>query len=251
MSIIMLSHEGGRYVRETVESVLAQSYQNWELLFIDDNSKDDTIVQITEIKGRDSRINISSSVYNKGISYLRNTALKEARGRWIAFLDVGDVWAPDKIEKQITFMEENGYAFSYTKCEVMNKASQDRGIVIGGKTHIDHQEMLKCCWPTYMTVMYDSNVVGKMSVHNLGSNNDYALWLNVSEKADCHLLDECLAKKRTYWNYLGNILFTDKIKWRYDCYRIEKNFSPLKASWFTLRNGCYGIWKWMKYVKRS
>ena len=127
------------------------------------------------MKGRDKRINISHSVYDKGASYLRNTALKEARGRWIAFLDVRDVWAPDKLEKQIAFMEENGYSFSYTKYGVMNKASQDRGIVVGGTAHINHQEMLKCCWPAYMTVMYDSKVTGKMKVRNLRSNNDYAL----------------------------------------------------------------------------
>ena len=251
VSIIMVSHERGRYVRETVESVLAQTYRNWELLFIDDNSTDDTITQITELKGRDKRINILHSVYDKGASYLRNTALKEARGRWIAFLDVGDVWAPDKLEKQIAFMEENGYAFSYTKYGVMNKASQDRGIVVGGMAHINRQEMLKCCWPAYMTVMYDSKVTGRMQVLNLKSNNDYALWLNISEKADCHLLDACLAKQRTYWNYLGSVLYTDKMKWRYDCYRIEEDFSPLKATWYTVRNGCYGIWKWMRYVKRG
>lgn len=251
VSIIMLSHEGGKYVKETVESVLAQTYQNWELLFLDDNSKDDTISQMMDLKGKDPRFNISQSVYDKGTSYLRNTALKKARGRWIAFLDVGDVWAPDKLEKQIAFMEDNGYAFSYTKYGVMNEKSQKRGIVIGGKEHIDYKEMRKCCWPSYLTVMYDASKVGKMQVRNLGKNNDYALWLNVCEKVDCHLLDENLGTLRTKWSLLDKLILTNKFKWRYDSFRVEEDLRPITASLFTIRNGFYGLVKWFKYVERD
>lgn len=97
----------------------------------------DTISQMMDLKGKDSRFCITRSVFDKGTSYLRNSALQQAKGRWIAFLDVGDVWASDKLEKQIRFMEKNGYAFSYTKYGVMNKKSQKRNVVIGGKEHIN------------------------------------------------------------------------------------------------------------------
>ena len=249
VSIIMLSHDEGKYVRETVESVLTQTYQNWELLFVDDNSKDDTILQMMDLKGNDPRFIVSQSVYDKGTSYLRNSALQQARGRWIAFLDVGDTWAPDKLEKQIGFMEGNGYAFSYTKYGLMNEKSEKRGVVIGGKAHINYQEMRKCCWPSYLTVMYDAQKVGKMRVRNLGRNNDYALWLNVCEKVDCHLLDENLATLRTERGVLGKLLLTDKLKWRYDCFRVEEDLGPITSFFYTIRNGWYGIVKWMKYVK--
>lgn len=251
VSIIMLSHEDGKYVKETVESVLAQTYQNWELLFVDDNSQDDTIGQMMKLKGKDKRFNISRSVYYKGTSYLRNKALEQAKGRWIAFLDVGDVWDPEKLEKQIRFMEENGYAFSYTKYGVMNEHSQKRNVVIGGKAHIDYKEMRKCCWPSYLTVMYDASKVGKMQVRNLGKNNDYALWLNVCEKVDCHLLDENLATLRTEWSIWGKIILTNKFKWRYDCFRVEEDLGPVTASLFAIRNGFYGLVKWFRYVKRA
>lgn len=251
VSIVMLSHEGGRYIRETVESVLAQTYQNWELLFVDNNSQDDTIEQMMDLKGKDKRFNISRSVYNKGTSYLRNIAIEQAKGRWIAFLDVGDTWAPDKLEKQVAFMEENGYAFSYTKYGMMNEKSQKRDVVIGGKTHIDYREMQKCCWPCYLTVMYDASKVGKMRVRNLGKNNDYALWLNICEKENCHLLDENLATLRTEWSLLGKFLLTNKFKWRYDCFRVEEDLRPIMASLFTIRNGFYGLVKWFKYVERA
>lgn len=250
VSIIMLSHNQGQYVSETIKSVLAQTYQNWELLFVDDNSEDDSMSRMMELKGRDPRFTIFHSVYKKGTSYLRNKALKEANGRWIAFLDVGDIWSPEKLEKQIAFMDENGYAFSYTKYGVMNEKSEDRGVIIGGKAHINYKEMQKCCWPSYLTVMYDASVVGKMRVRNLGRNNDYALWLNVCEKVDCHLLDENLATLRTKWSSLGKFLLTDKLKWRYDSFRVEEDLSVITASLYTIRNGFYGILKWMKYVKK-
>lgn len=251
VSIIMLSHDNSAYVRETVESVLAQTYKNWELLFVDDNSHDDTIPQMMELKGKDKRFNILQSVYDKGEAYLRNTALKQARGRWIAFLDVGDVWAPEKLERQIAFMEENGYAFSYTKYKLINKESQERGYEISGKALVTYKDMQKCCWPGYLTVMYDAKKVGRIVIRNLKEHNDYAMWLSISEKADCHLLDETLASLRTPWGLLGKLLMTNKFKWRYEVYRIEEDLGPVKSSFYTIRNLWYGLVKWAKYVKRG
>ena len=250
VSIIMLSKDNGQYVEETIKSVMAQTYQNWEIVFMDDASTDDTIKKMMEYIN-DHRINVSQNVTDKGFGASLNSALRDARGRWIAFLNVGDVWEPTKLEHQIAFMEQNGYAFSYTKFGLMNSRSEDRGVVIGGKAHITYKEMQKCCWPCYLTVMYDAQVVGKMRVRNLKKNNDYALWLNVCEKTDCHLLDECLAKNRTKWGRMGKLLLTNKMDWRYDCFRIEEDLSPFKASLYTIRNGFYGLVKWFKYVERK
>jgi teichuronic acid biosynthesis glycosyltransferase TuaG len=164
---------------------------------------------------------------------------------------VGDVWEPTELERQITFMEEHGYAFSYTKYGLINEVSVDRRVIISGKGHITTNDMQKCCWPGYLTVMYDREKVGLQQVMNLREHNDYALWLNVSKEADCYLLDEKLAKMRTRWGLMGRYLMTDKVKWRYECYRIEEGMNPWEAAWNTMRNGCYGIWKWMRYVKRE
>ena len=88
-------------------------------------------------------------------------------------------------------------------------------------------------------------------IEDIKKNNDYAMWLKVCRKADCYLLDECLAKQRTSWNILGRLLLTDKLKWRYQCYRIEEDLGRYTSVMYTLRNGLYGIWKWMKYVERK
>ncbi len=261
VSIIMLSHNKAQYVEESVRSVMEQTYQNWELLFVDDNSKDKTITMMMDLKDEArirredysviDRIKVSQTVYDRGVSVNRNGAIKEARGRWIAFLDVGDVWAPDKLEKQIKFMEENGYTFSYHKYGQMNNKSSNRGVVIGGQEHVTYQDMLKCCWPGYLTVLYDATKVGKFRLHNTKENNDYSLWLAISERNDCHLLDENLATMRTPYGYFSRHLRTDKIKWRYEVYRVEENLGPITSFFYTIRNGWYGLVKWMKYVKKD
>lgn len=261
VSIIMLSHNRAQFVEESVRSVLAQTYTNWELLFVDDNSKDDTISKMMALKeearikkdngARIDRIKVSQTVWERGMSVNRNKAMKEARGRWIAFLDVGDVWAPDKLEKQIRFMEENQYSFSYTEYGLMNNRSQNRGVVISGKEHVNHQDMLKCCWPAYLTVMYDAQKVGKVRARIVKQNNDYALWLKISDRHDCHLLAENLATMRTPYGFFSRFMRTDKVKWRYECYRTEEDLGPLISFFYTIRNGYYGIVKWLYYVKRT
>ena len=262
VSIVMLSQNDGRYVEETVRSILAQTYQNWELLFVAERHKDEALEKMLNLRKEESarlrkdgrewseyssvndKIKVSYIVGESDEAPRRNTALKDARGRWIAFLDAGDVWEPTKLERQIAFMEEHGYAFSYTKYGLIDGKSNDRGVEIGGKEHVTHEDMMKCCWPAYMTVMYDAEKIGKVRIRNLKDNNDYALWLNISEKSDCYLLDENLAKMRTPWGMMGRLLLTKKIKWRYEVYRIEENLNPFVSGLMTLRNMWYGLVKW-------
>ena len=145
-------------------------------------------------------------------------------------------------------MEEHGYTFSYTQYGIIDKDSRDRGYVIGGKDRVTYQDMMKCCWPAYLTVMYDAEKVGRLQLKNLKGNNDYALWLQACEKADCYLLKENLAKLRTKWGMFGKLLLTNEIKWRYEVYRIEYRMNPVVSCLYTIRNMWYGVVKWMKYV---
>lgn len=267
VSIIMLSHGDATYVEETVRSILSQTYQNWELLFVA-KSKDETLDSISDLREEDIKKQIeagkdlSASSYRKSrirssfisdqeaITPRRNLALREAKGRWLAFLDAGDVWEPTKLEKQIAFMKDHGYTFSYTQYGIIDKDSHDRGFVIGGKDRVTYQDMMKCCWPAYLTVMYDAEKVGRLQLRNLKGNNDYALWLIASEETDCYLLKENLAKLRTKWGLLGKFLLTNSIKWRYEVYRIEYRKNPVVACLMTMRNMWYGLVKWAKYVER-
>ena len=106
VSIIMPSYNCGQYVEETIRSVQAQSYQNWEIIFMDDCSTDDTIRKVLSLKEKDPRIKLYQNHVNVGAAVSRNNALREATGRWIAFLDSDDLWDPLKLEKQVLFMKE-------------------------------------------------------------------------------------------------------------------------------------------------
>lgn len=276
VSIIMLSHDGGKYVEETVSSVLAQTYQNWEIIFMDDSSKDDTISKMMYLmeedkrslslsKGRDasadsatasatgrneSRIKVSQNIESKGAGESMNSALRDAKGKWIAFLNVGDIWGPNKLERQIAFMEENGYHFSYHKSQKINKDSKPIGGVISGKEHITFDDMLKCCWPSYHTVMYDAEKIGRLKTLNQRQENDYALWLQAAYKTDCYLLGECLAKHRANKWFYNPFPIGNNIEWRYEVYRKIEDLKPFVSAMYTIRNICYGIWKKIKYVER-
>lgn len=261
VSIIMLSKDNGRYVRETVESVLKQTYQNWEILFMDDSSKDDTITQMMDLmdegrlKQKDgsvvNRISVMKSVQSRGVGVSLNSALKATKGRWIAFLNTGDLWMPDKLEKQIRFMEENDYHFSYHKSQKINKDSKPIGGVVTGKEHVTFDDMLKCCWPSYLTVMYDAEVVGRLKSLNQQQENDYALWLQACYKTDCYLLDECLSKHRTNKWFYNPFPIGKNIKWRYEVYRKIEDLGPFVSAMYTIRNIWYGMWKKIKYIERK
>lgn len=258
VSIIMLSHDNGRYVAESVRSVIAQTYQNWELIFMDDSSKDDTISQMMGLmkEGRvklpdgtyHNRIVVSRNVESKGSAASMNSALRDARGRWIAFLNVGDLWEPTKLEKQVAFMEENGYAFTYTKYKYIDMKSKDRGDMMGGLKVVSHEDLIKCCWMGYLTVMYDTEKLGRFKMENILQHNDYALWMEVSKKADCYLLEECLASLRVSHRLLSPLPMFDKVGWRYEVFHTVEGLNPVVSAWLTIRNMIGGFVKKVKYV---
>ena len=247
VSIIMLSRNRGQFVEESVRSILAQTYTNWELLFVDDNSKDDTISRMMAYKQQDRRIRLSQSVYREGPTATINSALKSARGRWMAFLNCGDLWEPEKLERQIRFMEDNGYSFSYTKFRMVDRHSKDLGLEVGGLERVTHRDFFLCCWPAYLTVIYDAQKVGLLQVTHLKENNDYALWLDVSEKADCYLLKEPLGSLRLMKSWYNPFPVRDKLRWRYEVYRKVEDLNPLVSAFMTVVNLMNGILKKLRY----
>ena len=134
VSIIMPSYNTASYIKESIQSVLNQTYTNWELIIVDDCSTDETEEVLATIT--DSRIKYFKNKENSGAAISRNKALREARGQWIAFLDSDDLWLPNKLEKQINFMKNNGYKFSYTNYEEIDMASNKTGVRITGPKKI-------------------------------------------------------------------------------------------------------------------
>lgn len=251
MSIIMPSYNCGEFVKETISSVQAQTYQNWEIIFMDDCSTDDTIKRVSKMRSQDSRIHIYQNISNMGAAVSRNNALREAKGRWIAFLDSDDLWDPEKLEKQIHFMEENDYAFSYTGYQEIDEDSKETSVFVSGPKHISKRGMYAFCWPGCLTVMYDAEKIGLVQIADIKKNNDYAMWLNVCKKADCYLLDECLAKyRRGRKGSVSSHGISTMIKWHYKLFREAEGMGAIPSLWHTGINLVCGFYKKLKYVKK-
>lgn len=250
VSIIMPSYNTAQYISESIRSVQMQTYTNWELLIVDDNSTDDTDHVVKEYLA-DKRIRYLKNDHNSGAALSRNKALRESKGRWIAFLDSDDLWIPEKLEKQLNFMNENKYHFSYTDYEEIDENGKTRGIKVTGPDKITRTGFFNYCWPGCLTVMYDKNYVGEVQVADIRKNNDYAMWLAVSRNAACHLLHENLARYRKRNGSISNHGYLSLVKWHYRLFREAENEDVLIAAFNTLRNLFFGVIKKIKYVKRK
>lgn len=251
VSIIMPSYNCGVYVEETIRSVQAQTYKNWELIFVDDCSRDDTISIVHNLQLSDKRIRLLQNNNNSGAAITRNNALQNAKGRWIAFLDSDDLWEPTKLEKQVAFMIEHGYDFTYTCYKEINENSKETGVYIRGPKHISKVGMFTFCWPGCLTVMYDREKIGLIQIADIKKNNDYAMWLKVIKKADCYLLDESLAKyRRGRSGSISTHGYTTLVKWHYKLFRDAEGLNPVSSAFMTGVNLVCGVYKKIRYVKR-
>lgn len=248
VSIIMPSYNTANYIEASIESVRHQTYENWELLIVDDCSTDNTDEVVRPFL-TDGRIHYLKNEQNGGAAISRNRALREAKGKWIAFLDSDDLWLPEKLEKQVSFMEQNGYHFSYTNYEEINMAGEKTGVRVTGPKKITKTGMFNYCWPGCLTVMYDAEAVGLIQIADIRKNNDYAMWLKVCRKADCYLLDKCLAQYRKGRN--GSVsshgVWT-MIGWHYRLFNEAEKQCKVCSLFNTGRNLCFGFYKKKKYV---
>lgn len=246
VSIIMPSYNTAKYIGESIKSVQAQTYENWELIIVDDCSTDETDSAVKPFL-TDERIRYLKNPVNSGAAVSRNYALREAKGKWIAFLDSDDLWLPDKLEKQIDFMVKNGYHFSYTNYIEIDENSTPNGKSVTGPKKITKTGMYNYCWPGCLTVMYDADAVGLIQIADIKKNNDYAMWLKVCKKATCFLLDETLSKYRKRTGSISNHNYRALVKWHYILFNVADHKNCVESAILTANNLFWGFIKKIKY----
>lgn len=183
VSIITPSYNSSQYIRRTIDSIRSQTYQNWELIIIDDCSTDSSREVIQHYVDQDSRIKLICLEENSGAAVARNTGIKHAIGRFIAFLDSDDTWHPEKLEKQLHFMLKNDYAFTYSQYHQVN----ENGDLVGELNfpmRINYHKLLKTCIIGCLTAMYDTHKLGKVYFPLIRKRQDFALWLKILKKVD-------------------------------------------------------------------
>lgn len=247
VSIIMPSYNTGKYILESVNSVINQTYTNWELIIVDDCSNDNTLCVLKSLN--DSRIRIIVNDENSGAAFSRNRALQNANGRWIAFLDSDDIWSPLKLEKMLDFMTKNNYSFAYHNYEKIDENSLPMNIYVSGPNIVTKRKLYHYDYIGCLTFMYDRKIHGLIQIENIKKNNDYAILLKLIRNADCFLLNENLGKYRIRNNSISHDKITKKIKSHYELFRKCDKKTPYSALWLACWNMWYGLLKKIKYEK--
>ncbi len=253
VSIIMPNYNCGKFLQETINSVLNQTYRNWELLIVDDCSTDNSVEVIRSFCDKDERIKLFVNEKNSGAAASRNLAMREATGKWIAFLDSDDLWLAEKLEKQLAFMADNGYRFSYTSYEHVDEQTEKLNIKVIGPKVLSKRKMFHYCYPGCLTVMYDCSDIGTVQIPDEIANgeNDYAIWLKVVKFYKCYYLSEILALYRVRNASLSHKSSKLKLtKNQYKLFRVSEKRNPVRAFFCVLRILFYGFWKKVKYVKK-
>ena len=181
VSIIMPAFNCGDFIGTTLDSVINQSYKNWEVIVVDDCSTDNTADVVQEYIKKDNRIKYHKLEKNSGAAVARNKAVDLAAGKYMAFLDSDDVWFPEKLTKQIGFMEENDYGFTCTSYTKIDEQGEYLNRTIIAQPRRDYDGVLKTC-PGNSTVIYNAEKLGKFKIPDIKKRNDYVMWLQVIKK---------------------------------------------------------------------
>lgn len=198
VSVIMPTYNCGKYIAESVQSVLAQSMEDWELEIVDDCSTDETEEILESFLAKDSRIHYFRLPKNGGPAAARTEAIRRSSGKYAAFLDSDDLWAKDKLEKQLAFMEKTGVLFSCTAYGLMDADGKDQHTVIIPPKKTNYQKCIRLSNPIgNLTAMINQEKLGKFEVPPIRKRNDFALWLQVLKKTKyCYGMEEVLATYR-------------------------------------------------------
>jgi glycosyltransferase involved in cell wall biosynthesis len=236
ISIITPSYNSAPYIKETIESVLQQTYPNWEMIIVDDCSTDDSKEIVKRYIQEDKRIKLISNQENIGVAQSRNRAIEEANGDYIALLDSDDIWVPNKLEKQIELMEEKNILMSFSAYTIIDEKSETIGHY-PIKEKVTYSDMLKTSSIGTLTTIYNANKLGKFYFEEIG-HEDYVYKLNILKQIDfAQGIKEPLAKYRRVQSSLSS----NKIKaalWQWKIYRdIEK--IPLIQSIYYFINYAY------------
>ena len=248
VSVIMPSYNSSKYIKDSVESVLNQTYKNIELIIVDDCSTDDTVDIINSCK--DKRIRLFINEQNQGAALSRNKALREAQGKYIAFLDSDDIWVNNKLEKQIKFMQERDYSFTYTDYRICNNGKWEN-VIRTAPNVMNYRKIINYCYIFTSTIVYEREKIGLIQIQDLKKNNDYAMWLHALKNNNGHRLPECLSY---YIKHDENSISSGNkfklIKYHYQLFRKELNKTKFIAFWMTINNLWHGFWKKIFYKKR-
>lgn len=228
-SVIMPAYNAAKFIKESIESVLSQSYGNWELIVINDASTDNTKEIVNSYTLKDKRVKLINLERNKGIANARNIGIQHVTGRYVSFLDSDDLWKNEKLEKQKKFMEKNNVVFCYTEFELIDEVGKLLNQKRVVPESLEYKELLKVNHIGCLTVTIDLRTIKKVEMPYI-KHEDYATWLRILKDYNikAYGLKESLAYyRKTSTSTSANKLLT--LKWTWDIYSNFLGYGKFKA----------------------
>lgn len=234
VSIITPAYKCKNTIAETYESIKKQTFSSWEWIVVEDNSNDGSFEFVSNLVGADKRVRILRTPTNSGAAIARNIGIENSLGRFIAFLDSDDLYKPEKLEKQISFMQKNDFAFSFTDYDVLLKNGTIKQHKIK-RDVIDYKTLLKSNYIGCLTVVYDAKKLGKVYMPvDCEKREDHGAWLDIVRGGtNAYRLNESLS----IYRLVGSSVSSNKarmMKYQYRLYRKHEKFSVLKSCFYVV-----------------
>lgn len=234
VSVIVPVYNAEMFLRETIETILNQTYKKYELILVDDCSTDNSVNIINKYKEKDKRIKLIKNQKNSGAAVTRNNGIKKAVGQYISFIDADDKWEPTKLERQIKFMKENNCEFSFTSYQFADEFCNliDKKVIV--PSTITYKQALKNTTIWTSTVMLDMAKLKKEDIYmpNLKRGQDTATWWKILKKIDkaYGIKDVFSYYRRTNSSLSANKLTALKRTW--NLYRNIEKFNIIKSTYY-------------------
>ncbi|WP_215147074.1 glycosyltransferase family 2 protein [Exiguobacterium sp. s91] len=248
VSIIMPAYNSEKSLNTAIDSIINQSYSNWELIIVDDFSKDNTNKIIDDCIKKDKRIKKIVNVRNKGAAFSRNIAIKESKGKWIAFLDSDDYWHEKKLEIQTNYMLKNNYYFTFTNTRYITDQKVSFNKKFNIPNSVDFKKLRKHNVIACSSVIIDKKILQYNFIEKNDIHEDYLLWLKILNDGNrAYSIDEELLIYRLSKNSKSG----NKLKTIFMTYRVfkELNYSYIKSLFFTGLHSINAYFKKHKFLK--
>ncbi|SHG51952.1 glycosyltransferase family 2 protein [Flavobacterium defluvii] len=225
VSILTPTYNTEKFIRATIESVQNQTYQNWEMILVDDASTDKTVSIIEEFVQNDTRIKLFKLSKNSGNGVARNEALEKASGKYIAYLDADDLWSSTKLEKQLQFLKTNNLTFTFSYYDSIDEEGNNLNRRVEAPQPLTYKQLFFCNYVGNLTAIYDAEYFGKIKLESSEKRQDWRIWLTILKQIkSAEAVPESLAFYRIRKNSISSSKF-NLIKHNFGVYRDFHGFN--------------------------
>jgi teichuronic acid biosynthesis glycosyltransferase TuaG len=236
VSIITPLYNAEDYITTTLKSIQQQTYTHWEHIIVNDCSTDNSLQIVEELAKKDARIKVITLSRNSGAAQSRNKATELATGAYIAFLDADDLWHPEKLEKQLHYMQENNAVVSYTSYVQINEAGEALGKRIKALPTLTYQKQHSNNYIGNLTGIYNAAEIGKITAPNIRKRQDWAVWLEAIKKSNRPALG--LQEDLAYYRIRQGSMSSNKLNlvtYNFKFYKEYLGYSWIKSAFYLLR----------------